>query len=90
MFNPPNWGSHAEIAKIRHKITEEAIADVWVYGELEATRDGCWRLIGKEITLVLSSSGEFIITLYPNKHGDRYKAERANNAKSIGATRWED
>jgi hypothetical protein len=90
MFTPPNWGDHAAEAKERHGITEEAIADAWVYGELEPTRDGCWRLIGKEITLVLSKNGMFIITLYPNKYSDQYKAEKASNAMSTGVTRWED
>jgi len=90
MFSPPNWGVHAASAKDRHNITEDEIAETWVYGELESTRDGCWRLIGKEITLVLSKKGNFIITMYPNKCSDGGKAERASNAMSIGATRWED
>ena len=90
MFSPPNWGVHAGGAKYRHNITESEIAETWVYGELEPTRDGCWKLIGKDITLVLSKKGNFIITMYPNKHGDDSKAERASNAMSIGATRWED
>ena len=90
MFYPPNWGGHAQSAKDRHNITEEEIAETWVFGELESTRDGCWRLIGKEITLVLSKKGNFIITMYPNKHGDDSKAEKASNAMAIGVTRWED
>ncbi len=90
MFSPPNWGDHAQSAKDRHDITEEEIAETWVYGELEPTRDGCWRLIGKEVTLVLSKNGTFIITMYPNKHGDDNKAKRVSSAMAIGATRWED
>ena len=92
MFSPPYWGPHAEIAKIRHNITEEEIAETWVYGELEPepTRGNCWRLIGKKVTLVLNKKGNFIITLYPNKYKDQHKAIRADNAMSIGATRWED
>ena len=92
MFNPPNWGPHAEEAMLEHKITVDQIADTWVYGELESStaQKGCWRLIGKEITLVLSASGEFIITMYPNKHHDLTAADRVSSAMSIGATRWED
>jgi hypothetical protein len=90
VFSLPKWGPHAEKAKNIHNITEQEIADTWVYGELESTRDGCWRLVGEEVTLVLSRAGTFIITLYPNKHKDTNKSERATNARSIGATRFEN
>jgi len=94
MFNPPKWGEHAPLKRITHGITIEQIAETWVYGELESTNDpknpGCWRLIGKKITLVLSPNGDFIITMYPNKYQDRHAGKRVANAVSIGATRWED
>lgn len=89
MLNLPNWGMHAELKKARHNITEEQIADTWVYGELIQDRDKCYRLVGKDITLVLSSSGEFIITLYPNKYKDKESEERVTNSMAIGATRFD-
>jgi len=92
MLSPPNWGPHAEEAMLEHEITVDQIADTWVYGELEPSeaQKGCWRLIGREITLVLSANGSFVITMYPNKHHDVHTASRVANAMTIGATRWED
>jgi len=94
MMSLPQWDIHADIRKRRHEIEEYQIAEAWVYGSLEPSTDkrnpGCWRLIGSEVTLVLSPKKDFIITMYPNKHRDRLTAERIANAVSIGATRWED
>jgi hypothetical protein len=92
MFNPPKWGPHAELEMIERGITLDQIAETWVYGELEPSeaQPGCWRLIGRDVTLVVSVDGCFIITMYPNKHKDSQAAVRVRNAISIGATRWED
>lgn len=92
MLSPPQYGPHATLKKNEHNVTEEQIANAWVFGELEPSdaQPGCWRLIGDEITLVLSPNGTFIITMYPNKHNDKDTAERVGHAMSVGATRWEE
>lgn len=90
MIKLPAWGPHAELKKIQHGIEEKDIADAWVFGEVKPGNGGCWRLIGPDVTLVVSTNGEFIITMYPNKFGDRFAAERVKNAMKIGATRFEE
>jgi len=90
VFTMPRWDEHANKRKEEYNIDEKQIAEAWVYGELKKTRDDCWLLIGKKITLVLSPEGDFIITMYPNKHHDRHSGERVAHAMSIGATRFEE
>ena len=85
----PKWGEHADKAKRRHDITETQIAHAWTFGLAEPTRDNCWRIIGEEVTLVVSADGEFIITMYPNKYNDRHTSKlaewRAKQGKMRGA-----
>ncbi len=83
----PRWGPHADAAKDRHNLTESQIAHTWVHGYAEQTHDGCWRLVGEEITLVLNEAGNFIITMYPNKHNDRYLGKIAKNRQKMGHVR---
>jgi hypothetical protein len=90
VFTIPRWDDHANKRKKKYNIDEKQIAEAWVYGELKKTRDDCWLLISKKITLVLSPEGDFIITMYPNKYHDRHAGERIAQAMSIGATRFEE
>jgi len=83
----PKWGDHADKAKRRHDITELQIAHTWLYGLAEPTRDNCWRIIGEEVTLVVSKVGDFIITMYPNKHHDRHTSKIAQWRQRKGKTR---
>ena len=86
----PKWDDHAEKRKKRYGITEKQIAETWVYGEVLPGEKGRWRLVGKKITLVTNPAGDFIVTMYPNKHHDRHTGERIARAMSVGATRFEE
>jgi hypothetical protein len=91
LISLPQYDLHAVQRARRHGIEEYQIAEAWIYGIIEPStaQPGCWRCIGAEVTLVLSADKSFIITLYPNKHKDRRKAERSANLMSIGATRFD-
>ena len=86
----PKWDDHAEKRKREYNITEKQIAEAWVYGEVRPGDKGRWRLVGKKITLVTNPAGDYIVTMYPNKHKDRHCGERVARAMSIGATRFEE
>ena len=85
----PTWNVHADQAKKRHGISEKQIALTWVHGMAEPTRDGCWRIIGEEITLVTNPAGNFIITMYPNKYRDRFTERIARARRFLGTVRKE-
>ena len=87
MLKMPDWGKHANGAKAKHRIKEEQIALTWLYGELNDDRNNCYRLVGSEVTLVLNQTGEFIITMYPNKPKDYYAQERTKLRIKNGAMR---
>lgn len=72
----PRWGPHASKAKQRRGITERQIAQTWVFGIETATREGKRMIIGPEITLIMDDN--FIVTMFPNKHRDRFIAKRAS------------
>ena len=86
---PPRWGTHANMRKRKFEITERQIAFTWLYGETHQERDGCWRLIGEEVTLILDPLQLFIITLFPNRHKDRYIARNARMRRADGNLRLE-
>lgn len=83
----PTWGDHADKAKRRHDISEAQIAHTWLFGVAGLTRDGCWRLVGEEVTLVVSATGDFVITMYPNKYNDRHTSKLATWRERKGRTR---
>ena len=83
----PNWGPHAIQAARRHGITEQQIANAFVYGFPEPTREYCWKLIGEEVTLVLNAGGDFIVTMYPNHYRDRHIAKSVAFNRRIGYVR---
>ena len=89
MFCLPRWDAHANSRKKRHGISETQIAHTWLYGEPTKQEDGSWRLIGEEITLILSKEGDFIITMYPNKHKDRFTAKVVSQRREDGNIREE-
>lgn len=72
----PVFGIHAKRRKRMHGISEKQIANTWMYGEVEPARNGCCRIIGEEITLVVGPN-EFIVTMYPNQRKDRILAHTA-------------
>lgn len=84
----PRWGDHAGRAKRRHGITEAQIAQTWTFGIVEQQPlDNCWRIIGKEITLIVDEEEGFIVTMYPNKHRDRFTGKMSASCERRGITR---
>lgn len=73
----PDWGRHALSAARRHGITEEQMAETWLFGLEERGKDNCWRIVGKDVTLIMDKKWYFIVTVYPNQHKDRFKAVKA-------------
>lgn len=73
----PNWGPHALKAAKRHGITERQMAEAWLFGSEEKGKDNCWRIIGKDVTLIMDKTWYFIVTVYPTQHKDRFKAVKA-------------
>jgi hypothetical protein len=80
-----SYGTHALSAKMDHGIKDKQITDTWFFGEPVKGKRKCWRLIGEEITLVLNKSGDFIVTMYPNKYGDMEIAESVKRRRLEGA-----
>jgi hypothetical protein len=89
IFFAPRWGPHAARRKRKFGISERQIAFTWLYGETHQERDGCWRLIGEEVTLVLDPLQLFIITLFPNRYKDRFIARNARFRRADGNVRLE-
>lgn len=83
----PKWGPHADQAKKKRGVTELQIANAWLHGCAEQTKDGYWRLIGEEVTLILEETGEFIVTMYPNRHNDRHTGKIARYHRNNGNIR---
>ena len=83
----PKWGDHADKAKRRHDITEAQIAHTWLFGVIEPTREDCWKIVGEEVTLIVSADGTFVITMYPNKYNDRHTSKLAAWRTKKGNTR---
>lgn len=78
------YGIHAVTAQRDHNITNKQVNDAWLFGELVKGKKKCWRLIGEEVTLILNKTGDFIITMYPNKGADREIAESVKERRRDG------
>jgi len=76
----PIWSKHAVTRRKKHGITEEQIADCWVYGipsrtykkdkETKEIKE-CWKIVGSYITLIISTDDLLIITMYPNNYREK-------------------
>lgn len=86
----PKWDKHANIAKIKHNISESQITYTWLFGALRPTRSSCWRLVGERITLILNKKGDFIITMYPNKGNDKLDSILSLKRRKAGELRKMD
>lgn len=89
LFFPPRWGPHANRRKRKFEIDERQITFTWLYGETHKERDFYWRLIGEKITLILDPMQLFIITMFPNRHKDRFIAHNARLRRADGNVRPE-
>jgi len=83
----PKWSKHAERRKDEHNITEKEIADTWIYGipiKTNKEKFERWRIIGNEITLIVTEKTYIIITMFPNSHSDKFYEHCANWNKLSG------